>query len=327
MTRLCFPAILVLAAGCLGDVEHTNPLDPMTPGFEEVGGVEGTTTQYYPPFRPLPSVEVILEPGGWITRSDAQGRFSFSEVSTGTYTLSAGREAYQAAPDTTIEVRLGQRTQLDLRLDGLPRLNQLRLSTHHVSRWWPQEDLYFLTIEAEVDDPDGVADLRNVWLEIPHFQFVDTLNTTATPGRFVRTLNETDLPGARLQALLGHPIIPKLQDQAGAINIWSPQTLSRIIEVTPQTLRPQEQQSLSDAQPTLEWVSVNVPYDFTYQVDIVRVDANVQTLVQSYPGLSSDAAQLQVAEPLPGGTYYWTLLIEDTFGNQSRSKEAGFVIQ
>lgn len=319
--------MLVLASGCLGEVEHSNPLDPLAPGFEAVGGIQGVTTQYYPPFRPLSGVAVVLEPGGWITRSDAEGRYAFSGLPVGTYTLQADKPGFVAHTDTVLAVVLGERAEVDIRLDGLPRISQIRLSTHHVSRWWPQQDLYFLNIEAEVEDPDGVADLRAVWLEIPDFQFIDTLQTTPTPGRFTGTFNARDLPGASLHALLGHAIVPMLQDQTGAITAWSAQTLSRIIDTTPQTEGPQEQEIVSNARPDLRWLPANVPFRHQYQVDIVRVDANIQTLVQSYTGISSDSTRLQAAEPLPTGTYFWTVLIEDDFGNRSRSKEAGFIIQ
>src|SRR5690606_3739997 len=76
MVLLCAAAL----CGCLGEAEHSNPLDPGAPGFDSVGTVGGTTTRLYPPHSPVPGAEVQLSPGGFASISDAEGRFSIRGV-------------------------------------------------------------------------------------------------------------------------------------------------------------------------------------------------------------------------------------------------------
>src|SRR5690606_41841230 len=79
MVLLCAAAL----CGCLGEAEHSNPLDPGAPGFDSVGTVGGTTTRLYPPHSPVPGAEVQLSPGGFASISDAEGRFSIRGVPVG----------------------------------------------------------------------------------------------------------------------------------------------------------------------------------------------------------------------------------------------------
>ena len=48
----------LLLSGCFGDVDHENPLDPLSGAYDPVGTVSLTVTQFYPPFEGLADVEV-----------------------------------------------------------------------------------------------------------------------------------------------------------------------------------------------------------------------------------------------------------------------------
>ncbi|MEX1055564.1 MAG: carboxypeptidase-like regulatory domain-containing protein, partial [Rhodothermales bacterium] len=81
-------AVLLSSIGCLSDAERSNPLDPLSEDFENVGIFEGLTTRFYPPHSPVRNVEVMLLPGPYITDSDADGRFVFRNIPAGEYRVS-----------------------------------------------------------------------------------------------------------------------------------------------------------------------------------------------------------------------------------------------
>lgn len=322
---------LLAAAGCLGDAPHDNPLDPLSESYREVGAVAGQVTRLYQN-DPVAGADVVLTPleagGGaaFVARTGSDGRFALDDVPAGTYRLAAEAGGYVPAADT-VAVSLGARVERALRLDGRPVVTAA-LRTVHVSRWWPEEDLYLLEVDADVADPDGAIDVEAVWLEMDGAGFALPLQLTPVAGRFAATVDAGALPSGSLHAAVGQPFVVRVRDRAGVVEGTAGQTLARIIEETPVTASPQGLALVAEPRPVLSWEPAALPFPFTYRVDVVRVvEANLQTVVQTVEGLGPETTTLQVPEALPRGTYYWTLSVVDAFGNRSRSKEAGFQVE
>lgn len=316
----------LLLAGCLGDLERNNPLDPLAPNFEDEGGVRGQVTSFYPPFQGLFDVEVRLTPGPYLAQTDPQGQFALADVPAGRYRIEASREGYAAVTDS-VTVTPGVAAEATLRLDGLPTAAEVVLTTGHLSRWWPlPQDLFSMDVAVRVDDPDGLGDVDSVWIELPEMGFSRLLQPTPEPGRFTLTLAEGDLPMGRVHALLGRPFVLALHDRAGYRQRTPPALLARVIDQTPVARDPEGLVTLPDPAPDLHWESILLPFPFTYRVEIVRVEANIQTLVQVFPGIDPGTTRLKVPVSLASGSYFWTVSVVDEFGNWSRSKEAGFLI-
>ena len=317
---------LVFATGCLEDAGHGNPLDPMSENFEEVGTLNGHVTSFYAPYQNLDGVEVRLTPGPFVALTNAQGRFAFRRIPVDTYVVQALKEGFAVATDT-VAVPLGPPVETTLRLDGLPSLVDLSTATVHISRWWPPPlDLFRLEVSAQITDPDGVADVEEVFLEIPALGFSTTLQSGGEPGRFTQSIPEASFPTGALQALMGRPFRLRLRDRAGFEHMTDPWTLVRVIEETPVAVDPQGLAVLSDPTPVLTWERVRLPYPFTFQVEIIRQEANVQVRERLLTGLPPESTSVQVAAPLAPGSYLWTVSIVDEFGNRSGSKEVGFII-
>ncbi len=317
---------LAFATGCLDDAGHGNPLDPLSEGFEEVGTLTGQVTTFYAPFRSLDGVEVHLTPGPFVAITDAEGRFTFRRIPVGTYVVRTEKEGFATATDT-VAVPLGPPVETTLRLDGLPTVVALSTATVHVSRWWPPPlDLFRLEVSAQVDDPDGVADVEEVFLEIPELGFSTTVQSSGEPGRFALTIPEENFPTGALQALMGRPFRLRLRDRAGFERMGDPWTLVRVIEETPVAVDPQGLAVLGTPTPVLTWERVRLPFPFTLEVEIVRQEANVQVRDRLMSGLPPESTSVQVDAPLAPGTYLWAVTIVDEFGNRSRSKEVGFTI-
>lgn len=318
--------VAVASAACLSDVEHSNPLDPNSNEFEEEGTVEGRATRFYPPYPPVEKAEVRLTPGPYIAESDPDGSFLFKGIPPGTYSISAVKDGFASFPDT-ISVSIGKATSdVRVRLNGMPIFKMYELRTVHISRWWPQEDLYFLEILAEIEDPDGVGDLAGVWVEILSNEFTRPLRETGIVGRFSLSLPDDSLPGPSLHSLQGTDLIVHAQDAVGFVTESEPKSLIRVIDKIPLAVEPQDLSNVDDGRPNLIWEDAALPFEFTYRIDVVRDEANVQTVVETITDIPSDVTSYRIETPLASGTYFWTVSVVDTFGNRSRSKEAGFVV-
>lgn len=313
--------ILSLATAC--DPGRTNPFDPLARGTVATS-ISGVVTSYYPPHVGIPNTLVRLEPSGQSVRTDQEGRFSFDLVEFGEYELVAERDGYATRPEVVIVERLPT-ANLTVRMDALPTLQSASVRSSHVSRWWPEDDLFVLDVVAELDDRDGIGDIDSVWIEMASIGFVDTL-VQSDPGRFSTTVRQDRLPVAALDELVGATISLHARDAAGFTAISDGLSLARVIRETPIARTPADLQSVPASDLTLAWQPLNLPYDYTYEVDVVRVETNVEVLVSRRAAIAPTETSIVVPGPLDSGTYYWAVWVVDMFGNRSRSKQSGFTI-
>jgi len=180
--------VLVIGAACLlwscfGDVPHENPLDPDSPLFVSTGVVRGQVTTFYKPYLPISGVSVELWPGSYTAVTDSGGIFIIRNVPIGGYWAIASHRRY-ASDSTLITVEQENPARIEFKLDALPQIRNFTGRTTHVSNLLPEDDLYFARFEVQVTDPDGLADIAGVILNIPapSIGLTDTMQATAEPG-------------------------------------------------------------------------------------------------------------------------------------------------
>ncbi|MEZ4703557.1 MAG: carboxypeptidase-like regulatory domain-containing protein, partial [Rhodothermales bacterium] len=252
--------------------------------------------------------------------------FRVGDLPAGSYVLTARREGYVATTDS-VTVVVGDIVERVMRMDGMPRVDRFDVRSAHISRWWPPpQELYRLEVTAEVSDPDGISDIDRVWIEVPEVGLVDTLVASGTPGQFLSILQEASLP-VGVESLLGHDHVIHVRDRAGYELVSSARKIARVIDATPVASTPTSLATLIDPAPRFNWEPLRMPYPYTYRLDIVRVDENIQTVVQLLENIPADSVSLKIPTPLLSGEYFWTVSVVDEFGNRSRSREAGFRIQ
>jgi len=325
----------LLIAGCLSDVAHENPLDPQSDEFNPVGSASITVTQFYPPFDALPGVEVRFfkmedafnKKLVRIETTGSSGAIMVNELEEGNYELVVSLEGFSTVVDT-VAISIAESVSRSVLLDGLPVVRANAVATVHISRWFPSpQDLFSLELDVLMDDPDGVTDIDSVWLDIPSIGLTEALLETPTLGRFANTISENQLGGFTLQQILGVDVCIRAVDSAGYQNAPEPVRLVRVLETTPVAVSPQGEALLTIKTPELSWETVRLPFEFRFQVDIIREETNIQVLVESQKNILSTLSSIIVSNPLIPGDYFWTVSIVDAFGNRSRSKEAGFRIQ
>jgi hypothetical protein len=316
---------VILLTGCMGDVPRNNPLDPQSPLFRNEGQLTGRVTTFYPPFQPLKSVRIEVQPGLWGALTDEQGQFAMPPLPAGDYLIRAGREGY-AADSAQVTVTPGRAVSVEFNLDALPVFRTTAVRSAHIRRWWPLDDLYMILYEAEVSDPDGLADVQQVTVATASatIPLADTLVAGSRAGLFARSRTARELPTRSVHDLLGQPFIFVATDQPGNAGHSDPVFLVRVIDQVPDGLTSPDTLLLGQNVP-LSWNATPVQFGVTYRVEVVRGEFGVPpTLVWSATDLTE--TQAVITDPLPAGTYFWTVAVVDSFGNWSRSREAQFIV-
>ena len=339
---LCLCSLLVLFAlpGCLGDVAHDNPFDPQSDSYMPAGDVTGIVTDRAS--RTIADATILLEGRGstttFRTTTDVSGMYQFHAVPSGEYWILTEKDGFAELQDS-VSVLNFETVNKNLSLNGAPRFEEVMIRSAHISRVWPPPtDFTLLEVMAHITDVDGVIDIEKAWFEIAGIGVSDTLLFTEAPGFFRKDLAAVDLGLSNMEEMLGEEIVVKVRDRPGYVSVHKPLMVARIIAETPVVSSPQAGAVLSVTQPLLRWVCRVLPYSFTYRVDVVRIDNVVRNSVTEIAdldpgavcmdneGSSQQEGSIQVDIPLDIGAYFWTVTIVDDFGNSSRSKEAGFVI-
>jgi len=336
LLRLVFCAALglVVGAGC-GDAPRDNPLDPLAEGYRDEGSVSGRVTGLYPPFPGRPNVLVRLVPIGasgrpeLATRTDSDGRFALVDVPAGAYAVAAEQEGLAGEADT-VTVEAGAVTEAMLQIDALPVVAEQSVRSVHILRWPPLGTVFHLEVEAVAEDPDRPQDLAGAAFVVPGLDFsADLEEVEPGSGTFAATFDERELPAPGVEALLGQPLHIEARDVSGNVGLGPPFSLVRVIEQSPQTLSPQGNEIVDSLRPTLVWQPAQLPFAFTYRVDVFVVNAaGIPMLVERHEDIDPNQTSLQVQQELASGeTHFWTLWVVDAFGNRSRSREAGFRVR
>jgi hypothetical protein len=319
--------------GCLGEAPHENPLDPLAEGFRAEGAIEGRVTGVFPVDGALegradvPVRFVPVGPAGrpeLATRTDAGGYFGLSELPTGPWAVVAEDEGLSRDADTVV-VEAGRVAETLLQLEAVPVVEEQDLRTVHIVRWFPTDPVFQLEVEVTARDPDGRDDVASATLVVPDPApaALPLAPVPGEPGRFARVFDEAELP-AGVEGLLGRALRAEVRDASGNVAGGPPVSLVRVIEQSPQTQSPQAG-DVTGPLPTLVWRPAQVPFAFTYRVDVFLLDgAGVPNLVDQATGLGPAVTSYAVGAPLAPGDYFWTVWIVDAFGNRSRSREAGF---
>jgi len=316
----------LILSGCFDAATRDNPLDPLGASYSPQGKIIGYVGAYYQTEIPLPGVLVYLYPSEEYTRSGADGSFEFSRLPAGQYKLRLVQPGYRS---DSLEVSVRNDTrQVQIRLNAVPVFRQTVLQTHHISRWWPSDDLYYLTASTEIEDGDGTNDIDSVWVEISAGAEVFPLDRMDQDGYFSAEITEQDLDVSSLYALQGKVIRMYCLDQVGNLSESENLFLPRIIEQIPALLYPTELASVGESPLSFTWEALYPGFPFTQKIEIYQINAGVYNKIYEFTDLPNDAAEFTFEGHFDQGDYFWVLYMIDEFGDSCRSKEGAFrVIQ
>jgi hypothetical protein len=310
---------------CVTDVSHDNPYDPLSPSYTGTGGVVGTVTMLNISTTTLSGVKVEIPSSGVFTRTDSSGYFSFPKLTEGSETLVFSKTGY--IPDTVIcTIYVGQTMTVNVSMNALPVISNISIVMHKIDQWWPGAE-YYANIYASVTDPNGIAELDSVWFkdeedEIP-------MSYSLTDKKYEVRIDSSMLSMGYLEWLVGRPLTIYAKDQHNAVAHSNTFYVSRIIQDEPTPVYPTSGDTVTFPF-QMNWNAPNVSFDYSYTINVVRVQSGTQTQVKEISSISPDVLVLTFGKNAPiqfsSGIYFWTVSVIDEYNNTSRSKEAYFIV-
>jgi hypothetical protein len=324
-----FILLLVLSAelliwGC--DVPRNNPYDPDAENYlGPMGSIQGQATSLSGIGLDSALVSSLADTNGYVVSAttNSQGFFTISNIQTGSYQLVCTRAGY-IADTLTCLVNLGLPTIINFRIDAIPVIQNFRITSQYID-WGdvpPFLDRAFFAL-ITVFDADGFSNISSLNLLRDGYidtNFVALDSASGSLSYHSLRLPQTVFPGDSIGLnLVGDLFACTVWDDSGASDV-AVDYVERLLPEIP-TLPPNN--PIIQQQPFLrEWNSYNVSYPYVYNVRIFDDSSNL--LVWSQMGIPSTT--LSVSLSLPLESYYWTLEIEDEYGNTARSRPDNFVV-
>jgi hypothetical protein len=314
--------LLLYYLGCLSEAERENPFDPLANNSNIGGSISGKVTSFYQTNEFIQSANLLLYPVGHYAISAHDGFFIFNNLPKGNYRLICSKEGYR---EDSIDVEVNfENRDINFRLNSIPSFEKIELTSHHVNRWWPSDDTFFLRIITQVRDNDGVNEIDSVWLSIPSIAFTETLFISNLSGIYEQTILENNLPLASINQLQGIPFLIYCTDLLNNVTRSSDIYISRIIQEVPVQISPTGLVVINSFPLLLEWQSVFLSYSFTFRIEVYQINFGFFSLIKEYESISSTQTSFTISEQFPSGDYFWLVYIVDDFGNSSSSKEGSF---
>lgn len=316
----------VLFCACFGELPHENPLDPESPAFVSTGVVRGQVTTFYQPYRGIRGITVELTPGNMNTLTDTTGAFTLRNIPEGQYTLTARHRNF-ASDTINILVQRENTARFTFQLDALPKITSVTGRTFHINNLPPEDNVDFALFEARVEDPDGLADIAQVIMQIADSERVDTLRETSQAGVYDLNLFGSDFSNGSLHSILGRRLQFFATDRVGKSSPLAELILFRIIDPPPEALSPKERAAADSIRPKLTWKPITLPFAFTYHVRVERIASGIPSLVWERSGIPETQSIVRVDRALARTEHRWTIAVVDEFGNTSTSTPAAFIVR
>jgi len=321
---------LMLISGCK-DAPRDNPLDPSSPQYANTAPVKGRVLLLNQNSG-IVSASISSLQDGVSVSSDADGNYSFKNLTMGKQTLVCAKENF--VPDTQQVVLQNLTTkEVVFELNGAPYVLAQNILTRKIDQYYPSPQ-YFVDVTASVSDPNGWLDVDSVWFTVDTLLSIP-MDYIPLTKQFQITIDKYDIPTNTIQWLVNKPLRIRSRDRSNAVNLSTPFYVSRIIENSATPTYPNinpttSQKDTSGPTPLFQWLPPDVTFNYTYTLTLSRDVPGQQNVVWTSTQVRSSSLQLQYpadSTGLRGGEYVWTISVVDEFGNYSRSKEAPFVVQ
>ena len=331
--------LILLVIGCSFDAERDNSLDPNSDDYQPFAPLSGKVARINSNIG-IPDVSLHLDPGSVGTMTDGEGCYAFQSVEIGDYTITLEHPEYKTKTDS-LTIPPGQDLVLNYQMDANPVIDSVSVTSQMVVNDFNSADYDMrLYIYANLYDPDGSSDLDDCQVLAFWEGNTDTL-TQNIATVFDAVLDTSDFPDNDIDNILGIPfnimMIDKYQD-----TICAPQVqLRRVIDFLIEHIDPDNAKITGNVggNPTFTWRSSSQPLFFDYKHRLrIHFDNSAETL--RYETVLYDTSEALVFDPMTNilsyhlledtlveGIYFWTVQLEDSYGNFTRSEESHFEVQ
>jgi len=308
-------------AGCVSDVSHENPFDPLSANPKAGGRLSGRIVLMDQPSVGVPGAVITTLPARSVAVADSQGYFAFPDASPDITALVAGG-ANVVADTAAVTLATGESRSVTIPLNAIPTVSSVRIITRKIDLWWPNP-IYSASVTAVANDLNGVNDLDSMWVTVDSLSFGMTYSVGAR--QFQAVINASELPSNTLEWLIGRQVHVRARDKRLAVGVSAPAYVARIIENEAAPVFPAPQDTAS-ASPEFKWTPPSALFAFSYTISVVRLDAGTQTIIWTQDGIGSYLRTFQYPAALQTGNYFWTIAVVDEYGNIAQSKESSFIV-
>ena len=276
----------LLFQGC--DAPRLNPLDPAAENYQ----LQSETIQLRRlsnPALPVPSVRVLAPEIGLSGLSDANGDVRFSHGRIASYAVRTESDLYF---DNGATIKGGAFND-PLLLNARPVIhsrivhsiyNNTNKSTEYLAR-------------LEVNDPDGLTDIRAVELQIAENAYRDTLRVLdGMKGLFITNKNITEIDaGMTAGELPEKHFFFTVFNQNGDSVQTDASTITRVIVQDIYFTEPAPQSTLS-GDITFRWNDFSLDYPFSFELEIFAIVDNSFQLIKKYEAIPSVQREMTVSD-------------------------------
>jgi hypothetical protein len=307
--------------GCVSDVPHDNPLDPLSANPLSGASLSGRIVLKNQLSVGVAGAFVAIVPGSTVAITDSLGYFAFQNPPTNIQQLIVRKVNY-SSDTVAVTLARGESRQLTIDINAVPTVSSVRIITRKIDQWWPNP-IYFGTITATAEDLNGISDLDSVWVSIDSLSF--GMSYSVSDKNFQAVVTASQMPTNSLEWLIGRQFIVRARDKMKAVGVSTPAYAARLIDEEPLPVYPALQDTASSS-PEFRWTPPSAVFPFSYSITVVRLDAGIQTVVWTQTGIGSYLTAYQYPSVLQAGYYFWTISIVDEYGNIAQSKESSFVV-
>jgi len=316
-----FRSLLIILI-CLGiyscEAPRSNPLDPQNPAYQLVR-LEGIVTG--PHNVKLAGVSVYWKNQNIFVQTDANGNFSMDRLSAQNGMLYFTKAGYN---NDSLFINWGSQKDYHVSevMNSLPNLDSLVVYSI-VQNYWPDGQIYGLTVQAAVSDQEN--DIDSVFVQSVPMNIYKNLVYNPLTRFYELTLSNISLD--ILEQTIGRNFEIIVKDYSGRkLNIGY-SSIRRIIKDEVTFISPANSNT-TGSNPTFIWSRFKPGYNFTYMIEVYSNPTNNPSeFIYNKDNISSDSVSFTMTNTLTTGSYYWVIWCVDEFKNRSRSKPATFVVQ
>lgn len=282
-----------------------------------VGQVKGSVKTISLPRTGIKNVRVYWKNQNLLVYTDTDGNYLLNNVNYENGWLTFAKDGYRS---DSIFVQFGNQnvtTLSDMFLNSIPLLESINISTTVIHRY--TETRYRLFVQAKIIDSE--SDVSLVRIRNDELGFDQQLIYNPSTGFY--EINY-DFGQKNISLALGKDFIVTARDNNNLSTIGT----ARLTRVIDKEVVPKEpiNSAVVGSSPTMIWERFSPGYNFNYRIEIYTATIPSE-LYWSKSNISSDDVRLVPEVTLPVGDYYWVIWCVDEFNNQSRSKEASFIVK
>lgn len=283
-----------------------------------VGQIKGSVKTISLPRTGIRNANVYWRNQNLLVHTNQDGDYTLDNVSYQNGWLVFEKEGYKS---DSIFVQFGNQSIVvlsDIFLNSIPQLDYINISSTVIHRY--TETRYRLSVQAKIFDSEG--DVNLVRIRSDALGFNQQLFYNPSTGFYE---SNSDFGQTNISAALGKDFIITARDNNNDTYTLGTARLTRVID---KEVIPKEpiNSAVVGSSPTMVWERFSPGYGFKYRIEIYTATIPSE-LFWSKSDISSEDVRLTLDLSLPPGDYYWVIWCVDEFNNQSRSKEASFIVK